>query len=169
MATHERDGVDHPTPVPPVARPRSSGAATAYARHLLIAGLLGGHLGLVGSTAVFALVGGGVAAASAAVGAVLAILFFSLGQAVVLRHVERDGSSLLIAGLGSYGVRIAGLAGALALYEGSGLDLLDRTATSLALVATVLLWTTAEVVAFARMRMPVYDLGYTGPRQRSGK
>lgn len=160
MAMVEDAGVD-PASVTPGSGPRPTGAATAHARYLLLAGLLGGHLGLIGSTAVFAVVGGAVGAASAAVGSVLAILFFSLGQAVVLRYAERDGSSVLFAALGSYGLRIAGLVGAFVLYEGSGLEILDRTATSLGVVATVLLWTTAEVVAFARMRMPVYDLGYS--------
>ncbi|SDB85634.1 hypothetical protein GA0111570_10585 [Raineyella antarctica] len=169
MAVDEQPGVVDPTPAGPVPDRPATGAATAYARHLLFAGLLGGHLGLIGSVAVFAAVRGGVAAASAAVGSVVAILFFSLGQAVVLRYAERNGSGLLVAALGSYGVRIAGLAGALSLYEGAGLQILDRTATSLGVVATVLLWTTAEVVAFARMRMPVYDLGYTPRPPRSGK
>ncbi len=166
-AMDEHAGVEHPTP--DGADPRPVGAATAYARHLLLAGLLGGHLALIGSVGISAAVGGGVAAASAAVGSVVAILFFSLGQSVVLRYAERDGSGLLVAGLASYGIRIAGLGGALALYTGSGLEMLDRTATAAALVATVLLWTTAEVVAFARMRMPVYDLGYTPHPRRSRK
>ena len=169
MAMDEHAGVDDPASVAPVSGPSRTGAATAHARYLLLAGLLGGHVGLIGSTAVFAVVGGAVAAASAAVGSVLAILFFSLGQAVVLRYAERDGSAVLVAALGSYALRIAGLVGAFALYEGSGLELLDRTATSLAVVATVLLWTTAEVVAFARMRMPVYDLGYTDMPRRARK
>lgn len=168
MARGERAGVEGPIPVAPDAD-RPTGAATAYTRRLLFTGLAGGHLGLLGSAAVAGFVGGAVAAASAAVGSVLAILFFSLGQAVVLRYAEREGSALLVAALGSYGLRIAGLAGALAVYEASGFDLLDRMATSLAVVVTVLLWTTAEVVAFARMRMPVYDVGYSGRRARSGE
>lgn len=160
MATGERDGVGRPTPGAGVDAPEPTGAATAYARHLLVAGLVGGHVGLVGSTAVFGAVGGLEAAASAAVGSVIALLFFSLGQAVVLRYAERLGSGLLVAGLASYGVRVSGLAGALVVYEGAGIDVLDRTATALGLVVTVLLWTTAEVVAFAKMRMPVYDVHY---------
>ena len=167
MATDERDGVGEPTSRAAVGTPAPTGAATAYARHLLVAGLVGGHVGLVGSTALFAAVGGLEAAASAAVGSVIALLFFSLGQAVVLRYAERNGSGLLVAGLASYGVRISGLALALVAYEGAGVDILDRTATALAIVATVLLWTTAEVIAFARMRMPVYDVHYTpAPRRR---
>lgn len=168
MAMDERAGVEGPIPVAPDAD-RPTGASTVYTRRLLLAGLAGGHLGLLGSAAVAGIVGGAVAAASAAVGAVLAILFFSLGQSVVLRYAERDGSALLVAALGSYGLRVAGLGGALALYEAAGVDVLDRTATALAVVATVLLWTTAEVVAFARLRMPVYDVGHAGPRARSGK
>lgn len=169
MAKDERTGVGQSTPGPAVPATVRTGAATAYARHLLLAGLVGGHVGLVGSTLLFAGIGGLHAAASAAVGSVIALLFFSLGQAVVLRYVERNGSGLLVAALASYGIRISGLAGALTIYEGSGLDILDRTATALAIVATVLLWTTAEVVAFARMRMPVYDVHYNPtPDRRVG-
>lgn len=160
MATGEREGVGRPTPGAAVGAPAPTGAATAYARHLLVAGLVGGHVGLVASTVVFGVLGGLESAASAAVGSVIALLFFSLGQAVVLRYAERLGSGLLIAGLASYGVRVSGLAGALVVYEGAGIDVLDRTATALGLVVTVLLWTTAEVVAFAKMRMPVYDVHY---------
>lgn len=144
----------------PVSR-TATGVSTVLVRRLLLAGLIGGHLGLLVATLVAGLVGGGVAAASAAVGAVLAILFFSLGQAVVLRYAEREGAVLLVAALVSYGIRASGLAGAVAFYEAAGLDLLDRTATAAGMVATVLLWTTVEVVTFARMRIPVYDLGYT--------
>ncbi|MEA5155223.1 hypothetical protein [Raineyella sp.] len=156
----EQAGGEAPLPGEPIIERPVSGTATILIRRLLVAGLLGGHLGLVGSTLALGIVRGGVAGASAAVGAVIAILFFSIGQAVVLRYAERDGSVLLVAALVSYGIRVSGLAGVVALYEASGLTLLDRTATALGIVATVLLWTTAEVVAFARMRIPVYDLGH---------
>jgi len=164
MAMDEHLGDDAPSPVDRTVGRPATGVSTALARRLLLAGLLGGQLGLLASTVLAGLVRGGVAAASAAVGAVIAVLFFSLGQAVVLRYAEREGAVLLVAALASYGIRAAGLAGAVALYDGAGLDLLDRTATAAGMVATVLLWTTAEVITFARMRIPVYDLGYTDGR-----
>lgn len=160
MAMDEQVGGEAPRPGAPTGRP-VAGTSTLLIRRLLVVGMLGGQVGLIGSTVVLGIARGGVAAASAAVGAVIAILFFSLGQAVVLRYAERQGSALLAAALASYGIRVSGLAGAIALYEASGSVLLDRTATALGIVATVLLWTTAEVVAFARMRIPVYDVGYT--------
>ncbi|WP_194793141.1 hypothetical protein [Raineyella fluvialis] len=167
MDEHVGDGAASPVE-PPSGRPHP-GASTLLARRLLVVGMVGGHVGLLGSTIVFGALRGGVGAASAAVGAVIAILFFSLGQSVVLRYAEREGAALLVAALASYGIRVSGLAGAVALYEKSGLALLDRTATALGIIATVLLWTTAEVVTFARMRIPVYDLGYTDGRPSSGE
>ncbi len=144
MAVEETRGPAHP--------------AARFTRRLLTAGLVGGHVALLGSAVAFAVIGGPVAAASAAVGSVVAILFFVIGQAVVLRFADRPGVGLLPAAVVSYGIRVAGLGAALAAYEQSGGQVLDRTATSLGLIATVLAWTTAEVVSFARMRIPVYDL-----------
>lgn len=146
-----------------------TGVATAIVRRLLLAGLAGGHLALAGVTVAYAIARGGTAAASAAVGAVLTIAFFTIGQGIVMRFAEREGFTLLVAGLASYGVRVAGLGLALAAYNASGLDLLDPMATSIGIVVTVLVWTTVEILAMSRMRIPVYDRDMNGVTSASQK
>lgn len=129
------------------------------ARTLLVGGLVGGHLAWLACVVGFGVAAGPGAALSAAVGGVLALAFFTIGQAVQVRMADADPRRLLFASLISYAVRIGALGGLLmvALANRDRLAGLDATAVAAGTIAVVVGWLIGEIRAFSRLRIPVFD------------
>ena len=143
---------------PEVVRRRPS-ANSARARRLLAGGLLGGHLGGFLVSAGFWLAVGQAAGASAAVGAVVTLAFFTIGQAVQVAVADADPRLVLVASLGSYVVRVSvlGLLLVLALRHASRFSAVDSVAVVAATIVVVVTWLAGEFRVYARLRIPVYD------------
>lgn len=129
------------------------------ARKLLLGGLVGGHLAWLACVAAFGVAGGVRGAASAALGGVVALAFFTIGQAVQIRVADADPRRVLFASLVSYAVRIGALGGllALAMANRERLSGLDPTAVAIGSIAVVVGWLAGEIRIFVRLRIPVFD------------
>lgn len=135
-------------------------AQVRRARELLVAGLVGSHaVGLV-CIGLFGALRGPQAMGSAAVGFALVVLFSTLGQLVMIRVAVSRPRVVLFAAMASYVVRCALLTLALGwVFTRPELMIMaDRLALVVSTVATVIGWLTAEVVRFARMRIPVFEV-----------
>lgn len=100
---------------------------------------------------------GAQAAVSAAVAAAVVLLFFVIGHAVQLRYASATPQHLLVASLASYALRVVALGGLLAVaLEHPDLPL-DARAIGFGAIAAVLGWVAGEIVAFRRLRVPVFD------------
>ncbi|NHN56377.1 hypothetical protein G9U51_11370 [Calidifontibacter sp. DB0510] len=97
---------------------------------------------------------------AAALGALVAIVFFTAGLLVMKRVVTAHWLSVLAGALAVYLGQLIFL-GVVALALGSQ-DWLDGVAFGLALLVVTLVWQVAQVIAFARARKPVYDIEPTG-------
>ncbi|HET7475755.1 MAG TPA: hypothetical protein VFJ97_06985 [Dermatophilaceae bacterium] len=102
------------------------------------------------------LLGGGRAGLAAALAVIVVTAFFAAGLSVMARLAGGSPVAFLAAALAVYlgqilflGVVIIALARA---------DWLDGTAFALAALAVALGWQAFQLLAFARMRKPVYDL-----------
>lgn len=138
--------------------PRGVGMGTVHSRSLLIAGMVGGHVGAITCVGIAAALGGAVAMASAMIAGVLVIAFFGIGQGIVLRFADSRGHSLLVAALASYIVRVTTLGVLVSSYGAVQHRLiLEPTVVAVTIIVTVITWLTAELVRFARMRIPAYD------------
>lgn len=130
------------------------------ARELLVAGLVGSHMvGLV-CIGLFGAVRGPQAMGSAAVGFALVLLFSTIGQLVMVRVAVSRPQVVLFAAMASYVVRCTLLTLALgwAFTRPELMVMADRTALVVTTLATVIGWLTAEIVRFARMRIPAFDV-----------
>lgn len=146
-----------PTPTPPARPALSDDKRRALA--LLNAGAIGGHLGALATCAFFFATRGMAGGLSCAVAAVVALLFYIVGQSVMVRTADAPPQRVLTASLISYVARVAGLGGllALALSQRARIPQLDAQAVVAGLLAVVVSWLAAEVWAFSRMRFPVFD------------
>lgn len=142
-----------------MTQPRSSGPAAG----LSFAGLLRGALVPMLATAPVIVLGfwfarqaGG--ALAALLGVVTAMVFFAGGLYLMARVTSSNPANqltLLAGALAVYFGQVIFLAGIiLALYDA---DWLDGTAFGLSVLAAALIWQLSQVVAFVRMRRPVYD------------
>lgn len=138
------------------------------ARKLLSGGLVGGHLAWLLCILAFWLAQGTRAAASAALGGVLVIAFFTIGQAVQVLMADADPRRVLFASLVSYAVRIGALAALLgvALAHREQLAGLDPTAVAGSTIVVVVGWLAGEIRAFRRLRIPVFDESEHPPDSR---
>ena len=129
------------------------------ARKLLRGGLVGGHLAWLVCIVGFWLASGPRAAASAALGGVLVIAFFTIGQAVQVLMADADPRRVLFASLVSYAVRIGALAALLgvALANRERLAGLEPTAVAVSTIVVVVGWLAGEIRTFMRLRIPVFD------------
>lgn len=148
-----------------VASPWAPDAQRVRARRLLLAGLLATHVvGLV-AVGVFGIVGGGRSAGSALLSAAVVIVFFGVGQGVQVLTADAAPRTALFASLGSYVLRVVGLGVLLKValpYSETGL--VDKAALFVSLTVCVLAWLAGEIVAFRRLRFPVYDTEYLPPK-----
>ncbi len=129
------------------------------ARRLLAGGVVGAAVvGVVGTIIAF-VVGGPAAGLTALAAALIALVFFSAGQAVQIACADLPPSWVLVASLVSYLVRI----GVLALALGVGMARAAEwgvvpVALAGQMVASVIGWLAGEIWSYARLRIPVYDV-----------
>lgn len=134
-------------------------ADRARALHLLKAGVLGGHVGALVSSLAFFWTRGPASGVSCLIAAVIALAFYTIGQAVQVAYSDAPTGTVLTASLVSYAVRVSALGGVLALSmtQQERLTSMDPTAVVVGTLAVVGTWLGAEIFAFSRLRFPVFD------------
>lgn len=142
-----------------MAEKRKISDSTRRAQQLLIAGLVGGHaaaLTVVGLMLVFR---GPDAAATAAIGAAVAIAFYTIALGVQVAVADAPAKVVFVAWFASYAARVSllGIALAAVLAQADRWVWLDPVALFAGTVGTVLGWLGLEVWRFTRLRIPVYD------------
>jgi len=144
-----RTGVPRPALGPDAQRR----AATA------VGGAIGGHTGALVCTAAFFALKGPMSGVSCLLACAVTLAFYVIGQAVQVRMADADVTRVLTASLVSYGVRVSALGGllAIALSQQERLALMDPTAVVAGTLTVVVAWLAAEIVAFSRLRFPVFD------------
>ncbi|MCC6495170.1 MAG: hypothetical protein IT193_02800 [Propionibacteriaceae bacterium] len=129
------------------------------ARSLLVGGAVGGHSVLLLAVVGFGLALGVPGAASAAVSGILAIAFFTIGQAVQILVADSPPSTVLVAALASYTVRVTALGFllVLALDNADRIALMNPMVVVVTTIAVVIGWLGAEFWVYSRMRILIYD------------
>jgi hypothetical protein len=132
---------------------------------LLKAGLVGCHVAGLTAIGLMMALRDMPGLVSALLGVAAVVLFFAVGHGVQVVVVDRDPRQVLWASVASYVVRVSLLGAALAGYTAfqSRLSGLDTIALFVGVCAGVFGWVTAEILAFSRMRIPVYDTPYVPP------
>lgn len=92
---------------------------------------------------------------SALLGVSIAVVFFASGLYVMKRVTNAHPLSVLAGALAVYLGQVIFLG--LVILSLSGADWLDGTAFGLSVLAVALVWQVSQVVAFIRLRKPVYD------------
>jgi hypothetical protein len=90
---------------------------------------------------------------SAALGAALVILFFSLSLLVMARTAHLEPVLVMAIVLGVYTVKIVGLGVAMVVLRDA--TWLSGTALALTVITCTLVWLAAQMRAFTRLRLPV--------------
>ena len=88
-------------------------------------------------------------------GVVIAVLFFASGLYVMSRVARANPMSVLAGALAVYLGQVLFLG--VVILSLSGADWLDGTSFGLSVLAVALIWQLSQVVAFIRLRKPVYD------------
>ncbi|MDQ3358056.1 MAG: hypothetical protein M3520_04195 [Actinomycetota bacterium] len=102
-------------------------------------------------------IGGLSSGISAVVGVVIAIGFFASGLVVVARFVTDNNPLLFMAvGMSVYFGQVLALFGVLLVAR--QVQVLDMRAAGIAMLVAVLVWQIAQMRAWRRARVPVYDL-----------
>lgn len=105
--------------------------------------------------AVFWIVRGARGGLSALLGVCIAATFFAVGLYVMSRLTNADPRSVLVAAIAVYLGQIIFLG--VVLVSFSGASWLDGKAFGLSVLAVALTWQLAQLVAFLKIRKPVYD------------
>ena len=126
---------------------------------LLKGGVVGGHAAALAAVVVLGLIRGAHGAAYGAIAAVIALVFYVIGQAVQVMMAGRDVHRVLVASVISYVIRVVSLGGLLALFLSGSIRLegLDAPAVVTGTLAVVVGWLVGEIVVFSRLRFPVFD------------
>lgn len=133
--------------------------AAQRARRLLAGGLLGSHMVALICVGVFTVIHRAPGLASAALGAALVVLFYTMGQTVQVRYADAPARTVFRASVASYVVRVSALGALLVLY----LNFSDGAARLLPIplaataIATVVGWLTGEIITFSKLRIPNFD------------
>lgn len=94
---------------------------------------------------------------SAVVGALIALAFFVSGLVLMARLVKDNNPLLFMAvGMSVYFAQVLVLLGVLIVAR--RVDALDSWAAGIAMLVVVIVWQAAQVLAWRRARVPVYDL-----------
>ena len=92
---------------------------------------------------------------AALLGVSIAVVFFASGLYVMKRLTNANPVSILAGALAVYLGQVLFLG--LVIFSLSGADWLDGKAFGLSVLAVALIWQLFQVVAFVRLRKPVYD------------
>lgn len=141
------------------------------ARKLLVGGLLGGVVATVACLIGFPLAYGSRGLVSAGLGAGLVLVFYAIGQYVMVLFADAGARTLLLVSLMSYTLRIAMLGLVLLSYSSNreAWPSLVPNAVFLATVAVVVGWLAAEVWTFSRLRITAYDTPYETPSRKASE
>jgi hypothetical protein len=128
------------------------------ARKLLVGGLIGGV-----SAAVLTMIGFGIGMGlrglgSAALGSVMVLFFYSVGQLVMVRFADAGARLLLSVALASYTGRVVVLGLVLLLFArfSDRLPVIPLV-VFLSTIAAVVGWLVVEVIVFSRLRIDAFD------------
>jgi ATP synthase protein I len=102
---------------------------------------------------------------AALLGVSIAVVFFASGLYVMKWVTNANPISVLVGALAVYLGQVLFLV--LVILVLSGADWLDGKAFGLSVLAVALIWQLSQVVAFMRMRKPVYDDTADEPAQRA--
>ncbi|WP_265444933.1 hypothetical protein [Flexivirga meconopsidis] len=92
---------------------------------------------------------------SAALGAVIALVFFSGGLLLMDKMVGDNAHAMMAGALAIYLAQVIFLG--IVIFGLSEASWLDGPAFAIGVIAVTLVWQAAQVVAFIRLRQPVYD------------
>jgi hypothetical protein len=104
----------------------------------------------------FGLAQGPGALAGAAAGGAVTWVFFVLGQLVQVALADAEALIAMMSAMLSYVIRVVGLVLAAVLLNRFLPDL-DGLAIAVAAIAVAVGWTAAEIWAYTRLRIPVFD------------
>ena len=137
------------------------------ARKLLYGGLVGGISGALLCLLVFGLRNGRAGLFSAALGAGAVIVFYSLGQLVMVAFADAGARTLLAVSMASYTTRVVLIGLLLVIYDRyrDSWPSLVPMAIFLTTVVVVACWLLVEVYVFSRLRIGHYDTEYVTPSQ----
>lgn len=159
------------TPSDQAAAPgRSPSVHVVRARKLLFGGAAGGVAATLLCLLGFGMGYGGAGVVSAAVAATLVLLFYGLGQYVMVLFADSGARLLLSVALFSYTTRVLLLGLALLVYQrnADALSFLVPTAVFLTTVGVVVGWLVVEVWVFSRLRVEAFDTEYVAPSVPDG-
>lgn len=140
------------------------------ARKLLLGGAVGGVAAALACLAVFGLLHGSSGVLSAAAASALVLLFYAVGQQVMVLFADAGARLLLSVALFSYTTRVLLLGLALLVYQrnADALPALEPMAVFLTTVGVVVGWLAAEVWVFSRLRVTAFDPEYIAPATTDG-
>ena len=92
---------------------------------------------------------------AALLGAFIAVVFFASGLYVMGRMANTNPLSVLAGALAVYLAQVIFLG--VVIFTFSGADWLDGKAFGMSVLAVALIWQVCQVVAFLRLRQPVFD------------
>src|SRR5665648_157289 len=98
---------------------------------------------------------------AALLGVVIAVVFFAGGLHVMKRVINSNPLMVLAGALGVFFGQVIVLGFVMLVL--SGADWLDGRSFGLSMLAVALVWQLSQVVAFIRMRKPVYDVSADAP------
>ncbi|MDR1237587.1 MAG: hypothetical protein LBK28_05030 [Propionibacteriaceae bacterium] len=129
------------------------------ARKLLYAGLAGGHISGILCVGVFGIWLGAPGGVSAAISAAIALVFFTIGQAVQIIVADAHPRVVLIASVSSYigRVSVMGLVLLLALNNLGSLSFMRPVAVVVTVFTVVVGWLGTEFWVYSKLRIPSFD------------
>jgi hypothetical protein len=159
-----------PAPAVPAGTPGApAGSAepsihVTRARKLLFAGLAGGLVAAVLATGVLAWVFGAPGLAGALLGSGMVLVFYGVGQLVMVAFANAGARTLLLVSMASYTGRVVVLGLLLLLYSNNrdSWPALTPVAVFISAIAVVVGWLVVEVWTFSRLRIGIYDTEYSG-------
>jgi ATP synthase protein I len=104
---------------------------------------------------------------AALLGVLIAVVFFASGLYVMGRVTHANPLSVLAGALAVYLAQVIFLG--VVIFTFSGADWLDGKAFGLSVLAVALIWQVCQVVAFVRLRQPVFDQPVAGPADESAQ
>ena len=140
------------------------------ARKLLAGGAAGGVTAAVLCVVGFGIAYGRSGVLSAVVAGLLVLLFYAVGQYVMVLFADAGARLLLSVALFSYTTRVLLLGLALLVYQrnADALPALVPMAVFLTTVGVVVGWLVAEVWVFTRLRVTAFDTEYVAPTTADG-